>query len=194
MHPHIKCDRTVHTWALEGNGKLSKYTVLVVDKVCGLWLTTHQHKEFKKNWHRKSIKDIQEDLCIAASVCNEMCEWPPHRSSNSTGNVIGRQSSYVYSHSTELWKRRFKCINMRSVIKFHVILGKMPCKCHNLLKEDSGIHIRLNGTVWWRVNAIMLGGKMQQMPTAVICLTAHCHGTLSKYTAFYTQQKKCNSC
>jgi hypothetical protein len=48
MHPHTKCNHTIHAWALEGNGRLNKHIILVVDRVCGLWLTTHHHKELKE--------------------------------------------------------------------------------------------------------------------------------------------------
>jgi hypothetical protein len=41
-----------------------------------------------------------------------------------------------------------------TVIKFHVLLGKVQWVCHNLLKKGLWAHTPLYETVLWRMNAI----------------------------------------
>jgi len=63
----------------------------------------------------------------------------------------------------------FKHAYVRILIKFHVLWRKMPCRCHNLLKEGLGTYITSYEIVHWWVNAIIMQcGKMGHMLPAVV--------------------------
>jgi hypothetical protein len=71
----------------------------------------------------------------------------------------------VYAHMVLSYgKERIQAspnhMDVRTVIKFHMLMGKMPCECHNMVKDNLEIQMLLHKTDDGCM-PLMMDGKMQ---------------------------------